>query len=540
MFTQATNVFIEIGQSTLTVLEGSDALDLSLERAETGRLTPECTERLKESLRVFLKKHSWRKGLPAYCAINARGVSLRRVTVPACGKDELEKLLALQIEREFPLRPNELAWGYRVLANGSQPNQEVLVAAIKRDTIDEYASLLRDCGLEPAFTLGALARATLCGHSIGTYALLDIGRHQSEVIYFDHGVPTAMRIVPWGGENVTRAIEQGSGLVRTEAENLKRHLDEGSAANGELSSSVRPAIERELSSLAGALPKESLGQKLYVTGPTTRIRNLPAELARVTQIPCERLELPGSEGRSAAIVGLRKSIEQNGSVPPLLFQVSEEEVSTRKRPVAASKWVALAVLLAITSFALRYADVFINQPRLERRLASMKAFRENLPRIERELGFLQYLKTNQPIYVDLIFTLGNALGTGTRVESLNVTRSGDVSFRATVRDAQHVTDFRTKMIESGFFSDVVIEEQSPSTADKQKLNVRVTAEWKLNAELPATTPLSAAEKEKLKFAPAQSPASRPSSGSAAPTSAPSGSPPVRVSPRPPTATKEGS
>src|SRR5688572_23119053 len=126
MFTQATIVFLEIRQSTLTVLDGDDGLELSLERQETGRLTPQCIERLKESLRVFLKKHSWRNNTRAYCAIGARGVSLRRFTLPACGKDELERLVALQIEREFPLLPSELAWGYRVVANGSKQNQEVL------------------------------------------------------------------------------------------------------------------------------------------------------------------------------------------------------------------------------------------------------------------------------------------------------------------------------------------------------------------------------------------------------------------------------
>lgn len=514
MFTQATIVFLEIGQSTLAVLDGDDGLELSLERTETGRLTPQCVERLKESLRVFLKKHTWsRSGICAYCAISARGVSLRRLTLPACGKDELERLIALQIEREFPLPPSELAWGYRVVANGSKQNQEVLVAAIKRDVLDEYSGLLRSCGLDPVFTLGALARATLCGDSSGKYALLDIGRHQSEVVTFDHGVPTGVRIVSWGGENLTQAIERASGLERAEAEKLKLHLEEAATANGEMSAAVQPAIDREVGALAKSLPVNSVGQRLYLTGPTARIRNFPAQLAYGTQVACERLDLSGAEGRSATIIGLRKSIEQNGAAPPLLFQVADTAAHSKARAVPTSKWAALAGLLVVTAFALGYADILINQPRLERRLSSMKAFRENLPRIERELGFLQYVKTNQPVYVDAIYIIGNSIGGGTRIDSLTMNRSGDVSLRATMRDAQQVTDFRSKLIDSGFFSNVVVEEQSPSPSDKQKLNIRVTAQWKLDSDLPPTAPLSAAEKEKLKFAPAPPPSSRPPSGS---------------------------
>ncbi len=66
----------------------------------------------------------------AFCAIGARGVSLRRWTLPAASKEELQRLLLLQIEREFPVAPDELAWGYRVVRNGSGKPQEVIVAAV--------------------------------------------------------------------------------------------------------------------------------------------------------------------------------------------------------------------------------------------------------------------------------------------------------------------------------------------------------------------------------------------------------------------------
>ena len=195
----APSVLIEIGQSTLTVLDGDDGLELSLERGENGRLSSPCAERLKESLRVFLKKHSWRSQVRAYCAISARGVSLRRLTLPFCSKEELDRLVALQIEREFPLPPAELAWGYRVVKavsdDPAKPGQELLVAAIKRDVLDDYSALLADCGVDAVFTLSALARGELCGQSGATYSLLDIGRNQSEIISFKQGAPTGIRVL---------------------------------------------------------------------------------------------------------------------------------------------------------------------------------------------------------------------------------------------------------------------------------------------------------------------------------------------------------
>jgi Tfp pilus assembly PilM family ATPase len=485
-------IFIEIGQNSLRVLDGDDGLQLSLERLETGRLTAECAERLKQSLKVFLKRHSWRNSVRAYCAINARGVSLRRLSLPPCPKAEIDRLVALQIERDFPLSPAELSWGYRLIASTAEKH-EVIVAAIKRNVLDEYSALLKSCGLEPLFTLGALARCTLCTESTDTYALLDIGLRQSELIWMEQGVPAGIRILPWGGENLTRVIEAASGLNRVEAEKTKLHLDENAAGNGEMSSAIHPAVQQELIRLGKAL--QNCGQKLYVTGPTARLRMLPTQLAENAQVACERLDLAAPEGHSAAILGLRKSIEQNGTASPLVFQLTDASAPAKGRPTATWKWAALAVLLMFTAVALRYADVLINQSRLSRNLSAMKAYRDNLPNVERELGFLEYLKTNQPVYVDAISVVANAIGGGTRLDSLSISRAGDVSLRATLRDAQQVMDFRSRLLESGFFSTVVVEEQSPSTADKQKLTIRVTGQWKLGSELPKTAP-APAEKPK--------------------------------------------
>ena len=72
--------------------------------------------------------------------------------------------------------------------------------------------------------------------------------------------------------------------------------------------------------------------------------------------------------------------------------------------------------------------------------------------------------------------MASAAPPGTRIETLSITRRGDVSFRVAMRDAQQVSQFRSKLVESGAFSTIVIEEQTP-TADRKKVNVRITGQW---------------------------------------------------------------
>ena len=57
----------------------------------------------------------------------------------------------------------------------------------------------------------------------------------------------------------------------------------------------------------------------------------------------------------------------------------------------------------------------------------MKDYRSKLPKVERDLSFLQYLKSNQPPYLDALFALANAAPSGTRFETLSMNGHGDLS-----------------------------------------------------------------------------------------------------------------
>src|SRR5262249_8057554 len=130
--------YLEIGENSLLGLHGEQGIELPMERLPNGRLTHGCRQNLKQSLANFFCKKVWLKQSKVFCAIPARGVSLRRISLPAANKENLRRLLLLQIESLFPLPPDELAWGYVQLGdakrpkNGSPGQPEFLVAAVKK------------------------------------------------------------------------------------------------------------------------------------------------------------------------------------------------------------------------------------------------------------------------------------------------------------------------------------------------------------------------------------------------------------------------
>jgi Tfp pilus assembly protein PilN len=408
------------------------------------------------------------------------------LSVPSASKEGLRQLLPLQIEREFPLPPRELAWGFcplregKLAGNGSAPVQEVLVVAVKRDVLQEYAEILARAGLDPVFTLGALARSSLCPHPPTSYAVIEVGPNHAELISFDDGVPNAVRILPWGSDDFPRLMGNGPRAEHIDVETAPLDLSEQADAGGAIGAQTQIAVRADIPSIARHLPRGWLGQKLYWTGVTPLSDEQARQLARLAGdgIECEPLNGAAGDGRSAATLGLRKQCEENNGSPAVIFQMDANDRGDARAVQPASwKWAALAGVLVLMAFCLPYAEAVLQKPRLAKRITELKAYRQTLPDVDRELSFLQYLKTNQPPYLDALSALASAAPAGTRMETVAMNRRGDLSLRATMRDSQQVVDFRTKLVASGLFSTVTVDEQTPSS-DRQKITVRISAQWR--------------------------------------------------------------
>ena len=426
----STPLYIEISQTALKALRENAGLELPLERSANGRLTDDCKEKIIAGLQPFLDRKPWQPRANAFCAIGANGVSLRRLALPASAEEEFQRLLLLQIENEFPLPPDELAWGWQLIeANNNKASHEVLVAAVKKETVEDYANVLSTCGVNPVFTVAALTRKSLCPPQLQPYAILELGRSQSELVTFDPGVPVTLRVLP-------------------------------PANDASLAEAVRKT-------LGANWP----GRKVFLTGASDE---LAAQLQRNlgNGVACEAL-------KSAGILGLKNSVEQNGGAPPLVLQVKAKQANGSFNLSApdVKKWAVRAAVLLCALLLLPYAEALLLKPFLARKLSALKADKGRLAVIDRELEFLQSLKQTQPPYLDAMYILAKSTPQGGKLDSLTMNRRGDVSLRGSLRDATQVTDLRTKLIGSGFFANVAVEEQAP-TPDRQKLNLRISAQWK--------------------------------------------------------------
>lgn len=424
-------VFIEITPARLQALCEGDGLEIPLEREADGKIKTLCQEKVIARLQAFAGRKFWQTRPRAFCALSANGVLLRRLSLPAAGPEQFRKLLLLQIESEFPLPPAELAWGFSKL-HSAAGKQDVLVAAVKKTAVAEYASLFAACGFDPVFTVAALARNALSPQPAGSHAWLEIETGRAELVVFTDGVPAGLRVLLAASESALAAA------------------------------------------VAKALGTSWPGKKVFVTGTP---QNISAPLAAGLEMVPVKLE--AGPGRSAANLGLQKILAGNGGPLPLTLQVQAKSTPGKlnlSKPEI-KIWLQRAAVLLAALLLLPYAEPLLANHFLVKRLARLQADQERLVTIDRELDFLENLKQTQPPYLDACYLFAKSAPPGARLESLTLNRRGEVSLRGTMQNGQLVTEFRSKLIASGFFASVSVEEQTP-TPDRQKVNVRITAQWK--------------------------------------------------------------
>ncbi|MGO8766609.1 MAG: type IV pilus biogenesis protein PilM [Limisphaerales bacterium] len=438
-FLKSPPVFIEINPASLRVLRESNGLDLPLQRAADGKLTAACRKELISALQRFWGRKNWQPRVRAICGISAHGVSLRKIALPSAAAGELESVLRLQIEKEFPLPPDQLAWGWREI-NNDPARREAVITAIRKEVVEDYARILSEAGANPEFTLSVFARELLCQASNEPHAILEIGRHHAELASVESGVTASLKILP---------------------------------ANG---------------SLADAVQKNSPARIIYVSGNAFAQSEVLQTLS--ARMDCRRLEVPGGAGFSAATAGLKKSLADNIPLPRL-----QSKSAPAKIPFNLSwtdftrgenrRWLVRAAVLLLSLLLLPYAEALVLGPLLAWKLASFKAQRQQFTSVvEPELRFLQSFKQNQPPYLDAMYVFSQAASPGGRLDSLALNQQGDIAIKATMQNAQQVMDFRAKLIASGFFDDITVEEQTP-VQNQPKVSVRMTAQWKSAAGRPA-------------------------------------------------------
>ena len=256
---EPTLIFVEIRPASLHAWTGLAGVDLPLERGPDGRLTGAATAAATAALQTLVPAKGWMSRARVCCAIGSRGVLLRPIVLPVTAPAEVPRLLQLKIEGEFPLPPDALAWGWSPLlapapSDATSPRQGVLVAAVKKEVIEEYAAIIGPIDPDPIFAVAALVRPALVPIDQRAFAVLDVGPTQSELTLLDAAFPPTVQLLPWGEnrllERLGATLSQSREEVLAAIASFQSHTHP--ARNDALESALDEAVRPLISSLPAA------------------------------------------------------------------------------------------------------------------------------------------------------------------------------------------------------------------------------------------------------------------------------------------------
>ncbi len=225
-----------------------------------GQATNLSIEKTAEMLKDLMREASVTATIGAI-AIPLRSSLIMTIEVPDLGKARLAEMVPIEARKYVPVPITEVMLDWWVVPKqfntesvekiaigaGSQNKMiEVLVAAIHRDTIQQYTEISGMISVKPSFfeieTFSEI-RSTL-RNDLSPTVILDIGAGTSKMTIVDYGIVRVSHTINKGSQDITMAISRSMGLSFAKAEEIKRQVGlTGRVGMEDLENSVSPIIE---------------------------------------------------------------------------------------------------------------------------------------------------------------------------------------------------------------------------------------------------------------------------------------------------------
>jgi len=127
------------------------------------------------------------KATSAVVALSSRSIFTRFVKMPFSDPKKLQKLITFEAQQQIPFPLEEVSWDYQVVCKNEDEEFEVLIAAIKQDTLNAQMDVIKKTALTPVII------------DVGSMALYNCIQSQIEpnekVIILDVGATPATLII---------------------------------------------------------------------------------------------------------------------------------------------------------------------------------------------------------------------------------------------------------------------------------------------------------------------------------------------------------
>ena len=233
-------------------------------------------------------------------AIAGHSVIIKKFSLPAMSEDELESEIPNQIQH-IPFGRDAVEVDYQVLNTQNASGQmEVVLVAAKKETVYDYAQVVRDASLVPAvvdvaaFSAQNAFEVNYTLEPNETVVIINVGAAISNINIVRQGISLFTRDVTIGGNSFTEEIIKQMSVSQEEAEEYKV-----SGSFGEHGQSVERILEGVAEVMAGefqrsldfflATAADTNVSRICLSGGSSKVTALHRAIERRSRLTVEVL-----------------------------------------------------------------------------------------------------------------------------------------------------------------------------------------------------------------------------------------------------------
>jgi type IV pilus assembly protein PilM len=236
-------------------------------------------------------------------AVSGHSVIVKKISLPAMTREELEESIRWEAEQYIPFDVNEVNLDFQILESGDDQGQmDVLLVAAKKDLIDDYVQVISEAGLVPvAIDVAAFAveNAFEANYEVGkqeTVALVNLGAQVVNISIVSGGVPCFTRDITTAGNQYTEEIQKALSISFDEAERIKLGGDSHSGQDV-VPQEVEQAMQSVTETLIGEISRsldffaatssDTRIERVFLSGGAARVAGLKNAFHERTGLPVE-------------------------------------------------------------------------------------------------------------------------------------------------------------------------------------------------------------------------------------------------------------
>lgn len=400
-------------------------------------------------------------------------------------------------------------------AQGTVEQMELLLAAVRRDTVLEYRDAIASAGQSPEHlsvsTLGlwnALHHSPLPADPDEAITVLDIGGSSSTVVAFHTGEMIFNRSAGIGGDGLTASWKDDSGDLAA-AETLKR--DRGvvallqpayedsavpvAAPEEAWANSLVGELRRSLAALRGE-HREVRVERLYLTGGGAKTPGLAEYIEGALGMPVQALELPGlvsdpqfTEAVGVALGGLGRGVSTIDLITEEIERVRAERrhgVQMRLAAMVGAVILAGAIYLGVSAMQAeraRQQRIQGVQALVDRADRKLKAAQQEYDQVRTQTEMLQTALQPTHNWLDVLLDVSDRAPRTVWLSGIDLEKGKPIAIRGTALNSQGVQTFWGNLSRSPLFTKPAL-----AYSNAAKIGERQVFQFGINSEIVGNTP----------------------------------------------------